>query len=737
ELEQAVHAVAQLSDDFDAQRQMVAVVTMNIARAAGIADGSREMEVLVDQMSHLWLKTTPMAGEMTPLAVINYADKLAQEFDANDLDSVYDKVQAHAALFAQASLTNLSGVAEDDMEALEKATAKFQTQIWDALKANPKFQLKMKLAVRNINQRIGELHNLTTTTDHVSAEVMKRFKGISRENLGTQTGEMHFIAQVMSTYGMTDDVFTLLRAYDGTFDRASGTWERMPLEDVQNAFVGTSMSETLAAVIEENTEAGTVDIFKVFTDDRILGQAAVMQERARLMAQGQTSQISSDEAKRSLFKLFISYSKELTVQYEEALDYLRNEPYPRMAAVNHYQPGEKQVELEGLRRELQSLAVLASQGTTDKPELQETLSGDGAARALNAIATPQGLREDIVDMFAEPYVQSLGIRDPRDIDDTPLQDRYNLQDKDYYRMLETAMGLREANVAGSATLTHETLEFLGTDAAAYILLTQGRLSRKEYSELLKSSSNAKAAHDAVKEALEGITLPVTTRSGKAFFITLPNGEKMELRNFDEEQKAAFEQLLITQRTNFAKAEETESLISSLPPAPLTVDESVESEAPLTPEAILAAIAQDGPEETARRLARMTLRVEELNDSHDSLVAEISAELTNLQVDETKEEAFDTLLQIMGIEEEEENLSRLDRGKIKAALEQSSPEAVAQFMINHLYGKEIDVAVEGTPKNQHDQMREYLRILALSQSVSQKDKAFRDLNALYSEIEQAN
>ncbi|MCB1109634.1 MAG: hypothetical protein KDK64_01515 [Chlamydiia bacterium] len=571
ELEQAVHAVAQLSDDFDAQRQMVAVVTMNIAKEAGIADGSREMEVLVDQMSHLWLKTAPVApGEKAPLAVINYAGKLAQEFDASDLDSVYDKVRDHAALFAQASLTDLSGVAEDDMEALEKATAKFQTQIWDALKANPTFTSKMKTAVGGINQRIDALHNLTTTTDHVSAEVLKHFKGIASENLGTQTGEMHFIAQVMSSYGMTDDVFTLLRAYDGTFDEAKGTWDKMPLQDVVIALGGQwSATDSIADMLPENVNANlvlvlgdntdgsdNVDIFKVFTDSRILGQAAVINEQARLRAQKGTSQVSTAEAKQSLFKSFLSSSKEITAQYEAALNYLRREGAPITAAVDHYDQKGKQAELEGLRRELQSLAVLASQGTTGRPELQKTLSGDGAARALNAIATPQGLREDIVTgMFAEPYVQSLGIRDPHDIDDTPLQQRHNLQDKDYYQMLATAMGLREANAAGSATLTHETLKFLNNPAdAARILLTQGKMSSKEFAELMAESQAVRDAAQAVTDAMQDITDPVLNRSGKSHFIDLPSGERVELRVFNDERKAAFEQTLIKQHAALAAAQ---------------------------------------------------------------------------------------------------------------------------------------------------------------------------------------
>jgi len=252
----------------------------------------------------------------------------------------------------------------------------------------------------------------------------------------------------------------------------------------------------LAKVVREHTDVETaqVDVFAVFTDDRLLDHRAVVAE----MQSGEGS--TRPEAQAALFNRWVGYSTAgIMGQYENALDFMRVEGAPSKRALDIYKADAKQTEIEGLQDHLTALTGLATQGTVSE-ELR-------AARL--AEEETQGLE------LADPYAQSLGLIATRDIDTNALEGRFNLQDKDYYSMLSKALGLKDAGTTGSATLTRELLTHFDVQdleegevkntTAAYLLITQGKITWDEYVDLWKSSPEVKAAEAKVMEMLEGIT----------------------------------------------------------------------------------------------------------------------------------------------------------------------------------------------------------------------------------------
>ncbi|QVL54907.1 MAG: hypothetical protein KFB95_06195 [Simkaniaceae bacterium] len=275
QLEAAMNAISALAPSFDAQRQMVAAVTHNIAMQAGIITPAGEitnqegMNFLVDQMSSLWIQSAPVGDNATPYAVTKFADKIATNFDANKPESfgaIYDDVRAHAQLFAEASLTEKPGEEVDAEEydaAVANTVARFETQIWDSLKANDTFKGKMKSAVQTITTEHTRLHNYALTTDTVAETVVESFQQISESNRGNQSGEEFFRKQLgfLGTR-MPNEMFSILKGF--TSEEVGAGTQTMSLErlhaiDPSLARVGGSMSasELLTAMEIDETADGS------------------------------------------------------------------------------------------------------------------------------------------------------------------------------------------------------------------------------------------------------------------------------------------------------------------------------------------------------------------------------------------------------------------------------------------------------------------------------------------------
>jgi len=669
QLEAAMNAISALAPSFDAQRQMVAAVTHNIAMEAGIINSDGKitdeagMNFLVDQMSSLWIQSAPVGENATPYAVTKFADKVATNFDATKPESfgaIYDDVRNHAQLFAEASLTEKPGEEEPEAyrEALKGAQARFETQIWDSLKANDTFKGKMKSAVQTITGEHTRLHNYALTTDVVAESVVGSFQEISASNRGNQSGEeffnmqlealgtrmpnemfsilggftseeveagtqtmslerLHAIdpslarvggsmssADLLTAMGITEsalgndiksqeeggDIYAVLAEHDITTDEngsnITGMWNKkftpetlaatltragwhntqvqrfvsnfnveartvgayeeslvhssrgslqatleqggIPADQAQviaaNFDPATQMVDTsavvkdakgsaalpkemvpsnilLAEVVRNHTsgDPAEVDVFAVFTDDRLLQHSAISAE----MRQGEGC--TEAEAKAALFSRWAGYSSGgIMGQYQNALDFMRVEGAPSARALEHYDAAGKQEEINALSGHLAALRGLATQGTVSEELRAARLAGE-ETQALE---------------LQDAYAQTLGLIATRDIDTDALEGRFNLQAKDYYSMLSKALGLREAGTTGSATLTRELLTHLNeegaealaddnevdaNEVAAYLLITEGKISWDEYVDLYNSSEAVKNADERALELLEGIT----------------------------------------------------------------------------------------------------------------------------------------------------------------------------------------------------------------------------------------
>ena len=244
QLENAMNAISALAPTFDVQRQMVAAVTHNIAMQAGIITPAGEitnqegMNFLVDQMSSLWIQSAPVGDNATPYAVTKFADKIATNFDATkpeSFDAIYDDVRNHAQLFAEALLTDKPGEEVDAEEydaAVADTTARFETQIWDSLKANDTFTAKMKSAVGTITAEHTRLHNYALTTDTVAETVVGSFQEISASNRGNQSGEEFFNMQLEALgTRMPNEMFSILKGFNGELD-ADAQVAEMSLESI-------------------------------------------------------------------------------------------------------------------------------------------------------------------------------------------------------------------------------------------------------------------------------------------------------------------------------------------------------------------------------------------------------------------------------------------------------------------------------------------------------------------------
>lgn len=564
QFEQALQAVIHLASDtdeaerFEVQQQLLAAVTHNVAQTAGFSDNSREMDVLVDQMGGLWLKT-PGTDKKTPIAIEHLADKLAAEFDpTNKLDALYLDVSDKALLLAQARLTDLENP-DDISEEVTKLQAKFEVMIWDALKTKEPFQHKMMDAVNALNDQIDALHNLRTTTKTVADEVVSHFDAIAKEDLAKLDGEHHFSTFANIKSGVPDQIFGLLQAYKGTYDEGAKAWDKMPAMDFlyfTEQLTEVDLKLTLAAE-GNSSDDGAVDVFGVVKE--LVGDARIGAEKQRLQALTGNSDISNEEAAHSLFKQYQFYANGIIPHYEKALTYFREATRPlevanefqrpqsaggpTRKAVDHYDQEAKQAELNDLKMRLQELALLAAQGTGGPSDSEDT------AEMLRLIRSPEGLPKEAGEfLFGKESVKAFNIVNPKDIDDSALRSTpFNLEASDYYNMLAKGLGLSETGLHGSATLTAEIIEFLeyanddidGDQLAVMLLLTKGRFSIQELSDLYNESKDLKEVIDEMADQLFKAYKPTNIQ------LELPKlAQPMRIQEFKKQERGEFNAMLL-------------------------------------------------------------------------------------------------------------------------------------------------------------------------------------------------
>ncbi len=256
----------------------------------------------------------------------------------------------------------------------------------------------------------------------------------------------------------------------------------------------------LAEVVRKHTNNDTaqVNIFNVFTDPSLLKHSAVTTETLRA---GSTKA----EAKAALFSRWIGYSNGgIMGQYQNALDFMRVEEAPSTRALEHYDADGKQDEIDALSNHLAALTTLATQGTVSE----------------NLQAARDDQKNTLELELQDSYARSLGLFKTGNINTGALEKRFNLQVGDYYSMLSKSLGLLEAGTTGSATLTRELLTHLNEEGAealangaevdankvaAYLLITEGKISWDEYAKLYTGSKAVKAADKRIIELLKGIT----------------------------------------------------------------------------------------------------------------------------------------------------------------------------------------------------------------------------------------
>ncbi|WP_316357603.1 hypothetical protein [Candidatus Neptunichlamydia sp. REUL1] len=208
--------------------------------------------------------------------------------------------------------------------------------------------------------------------------------------------------------------------------------------------------------------------------------------------------------------------KEAQEEGRSALEEIRS-------ALKEAQVGEAQGEARSALKETRSALKEAQVGEAQgeaRSALKEIRSALKEIRsALSALKEAQEKTRELE--LQDGYAKSLGLIATKDIDTEPLGRRFNLQAKDYYSMLSKALGLVEGGTTGSATLTRELLAHLNqegaealaddsevratNEVAAYLLITEGKISWGEYFEFCSSSEAVKKANEKAIKFLEGIT----------------------------------------------------------------------------------------------------------------------------------------------------------------------------------------------------------------------------------------
>ena len=221
EFERALSATIALAPDLDAQKQIIAAVTHNVAVEAGIISKDGEvknkdaLEYLTTQMSSLWVKSSPVAGG-TSYAVLRFAEQIAEGFDpdADDFSDIVGAVESQAETMAKATLTNSS-----DAHKVLGVQAEFKAQIWGALLGNEKFTSKMKASLTAIYREVEELHDLSKTTDAIAESVTGRISHLSQQGSTVWSSDAEFGLHLeMLGDQIPSAMFDILRGFQGAFN---------------------------------------------------------------------------------------------------------------------------------------------------------------------------------------------------------------------------------------------------------------------------------------------------------------------------------------------------------------------------------------------------------------------------------------------------------------------------------------------------------------------------------------
>jgi len=498
EFERALSATIALAPDLDAQKQIVAAAVHNVALEAGIisSDGEvkdeKALEYLTEQMSSLWVKSSPVAGG-TSYAALRFAEQIAEGFDpdADNFSDIVEAVNQQALNLAAATVTNSS-----DAGKVLEVRAQFKDQIWGALLGNETFTSKMKTSLSAIYKEVEELHDLSKTTDMIAKSVTGRISPMAQQDSRLRSLDEEFGLHLeLLNDQMPSAMFSILREFQGAFNEQSGSAE-MSLEDLMGALDVVmpaevpSSGDALIAFLRDqkpeldgddfltcikdhyDSETGKVDIFKVFKDPRLLARSAINAERQSIAPGLQIK--TENQAMKDLFKRWVGYASTdgIMRQYQEINTYFSESDSHIHATVEAYGKEGKEAKLEVLKAHEQKLSNLVGD-----------LAGSKAGAAF----------------------ESLGFQDISAIDDSPLYGKYNLPMEKYYAMLEQALSLGHDGGTGSPTAMAELLDFLPLTVVAYLLITQGRVSYEVYLKQKSENPELQELHLKVAGQLEGLT----------------------------------------------------------------------------------------------------------------------------------------------------------------------------------------------------------------------------------------
>jgi hypothetical protein len=226
----------------------------------------------------------------------------------------------------------------------------------------------------------------------------------------------------------------------------------------------------LSEVVRKHTsgDPAQVNVFAVFTDERLLQHSVVSAE----MRKG--GGCTEAEAKAALFSCWVGYASTdgIMRQYQEMHKYFSESDSHIHATVSVYDKEGKEARLEELKAHKQKLSNFVS-----------NLAGSEAEAAF----------------------ENLGLREISAIDDSPLYKQHNLPMEKYYGMLEEALGLGRERGAGSPTVAAELIEFLTPGVAAYLLITQGKVSHEVYSKQQIENPRLQQLHRNMTQQIERLT----------------------------------------------------------------------------------------------------------------------------------------------------------------------------------------------------------------------------------------
>ena len=226
----------------------------------------------------------------------------------------------------------------------------------------------------------------------------------------------------------------------------------------------------LSEVVRKQTSGGPaqVNLFAVFTDDRLLRHSVVS---AEMRKGGGCTEV---EAKAALFSRWVgyAYTDGIMRQYQEMHTYFSDSDGHVHATVKAYGKEGKEARLEELKAHNQKLFSLV---------------------------------RDLAGSEAKAAFENLGFQEISAIDDSPLYNQHNLSMEKYYGMLEEALGLDHGGRTGSPTAAAELIEFLTPGVVAYLLITKGRVSHGVYSQQQIENPRLQELHRNMTQQLEGLT----------------------------------------------------------------------------------------------------------------------------------------------------------------------------------------------------------------------------------------